>query len=327
LRGNKMKTLTMVRLLLAATLVALLAACGGGGGDTTPTTTGGSGGGGTTTVGTTTVYNFTCWNGNITSTMSLTKDNCPAANPKPSLVVTSGKDVTITFASGTTPISGTLTATVQGGTETVRLVLTPAGSVSVTGTTKYATTYTWVSDVVYANAPNQNASGTFTTGQNPVVCTPPAMRNMANVCISPPTGYMATWNSNIGAWVANLNSTLTAAQVNMLPAGCMNTTDTCWNDSIANGTIVIMQGYLPDQAWAVFKFDASGTVRYNTVPISTLDGSSRASTALISGALSIQTTNYLNSSNGMVQKFPDGVCTLFLLGTGAYYTQPATCPF
>jgi hypothetical protein len=321
-----MKTLTMVRLLLAATLVALLAACGGGGGDTTPTTTGGSGGGGTTTVGTTTVYNFTCWNGNITSTMSLSKNDCRSA-PTPTVSVTNIKDVTITFASGTTPISGTLTATVQGGTETVRLVLTPAGSVSVTGTTKYATTYTWVGDVVYANAPNQNASGTFTTGQNPVVCTPPAMRNMANVCISPPTGYTATWNSNIGAWVANLNSTLTAAQVNMLPAGCMNTTDTCWNDSIANGTIVIMEGYLPDQAWTVFKFDVGGVIYYNNVPISTIDGSSLASTALISGAGSNEPTYYLNSNTGMVKKFPSGVCTLFSLGIGVYYAQPATCPF
>lgn len=66
-------------------------------------------------------------------------------------------------------------------------------------------------------------------------CLPPTMQNSKGACMLPPapTGY--TWNNIHKAWVADIGTLVTG--INTLPATCVKIGDSCWLDSIADGTI------------------------------------------------------------------------------------------
>ena len=75
-------------------------------------------------------------------------------------------------------------------------------------------------------------SFSFTTA---AACSESSRLNAFGICIPPPatTGY--TWNSGLGAWVANVG--VKVIGTNELPAGCTFWADQCWKDSVANGTV------------------------------------------------------------------------------------------
>jgi hypothetical protein len=177
------------------TLITLLAACGGGGGGGGDAPVGVTPPAVTPPVDTPVVQNFSCWNGNITSTMALTKNNCAPVST-PVVAVGSNNYPTLTFAVGAIPTSGMVTATADTSTVVYGV---SGGTVSlVSGTVSYSTMNQFTARVVYLNAPDSVWAGTYTTSAAPDwkdVIKTKVDAGIVNGALVNPSAVIRTWTA------------------------------------------------------------------------------------------------------------------------------------
>jgi hypothetical protein len=142
-----------------------------------------------------------------------------------SLDATSITNANVTLSAGTTSVAGVASAV---GTKGFKFVPT-----SKLG---YGQAYSFSATVKDTLGKPLTVTSTFTTMV--VTCVAPAMANSLGVCMSPPAASGYTWNNVLRAWVADIGTLMVGT--NQLPAACVLVGDACWNQSIANGTIKLV---------------------------------------------------------------------------------------
>ena len=131
----------------------------------------------------------------------------------------------VTLKAGTTAITGTVSAVSTKGFKFV-----PASKLT------YGQAFSFSATVKDTLGKPLTVTSTFTTMV--VTCVAPAMANSLGVCMSPPAASGYTWNTVLRAWVADIGTLVVGT--NQLPAACVLVGDACWNQSIANGTIKLV---------------------------------------------------------------------------------------
>ena len=226
---------------LAGTL--LLASCGGGGGGTPAPTS---------VTQTVTCPNGTSKSGTGTTTTTA-NDAATAQCAGPVLVSISPTDGSTSVAADTfTSVEVTTDSTLDASTITNTNVTLKAGTAAIAGTVSavgtkgfkfvpaaklgYGQAYSFSATVKDTLGKPLTVASTFST--TAITCTAPAMANSLGVCMSPPAASGYTWNTVLRAWVADIGTLVVGT--NQLPAACVLVGDAFWNQSIANGTIKLV---------------------------------------------------------------------------------------
>jgi hypothetical protein len=230
----------------------------------------------------------------------------------------------VLFSLNGTPIAGSNAMQANGK----GFVFTPATQLA------YSSTYSWSMSVQDTLGKSLSANGTITTTAPPLVtCTLPAMRTSMNTCMSPPalTGY--TWNDIIKAWVADIGTLVVGA--NTLPDTCVSVGDACWMESIANGTIKLVNSGVQmtgmntrPVVFAFYRIGNNGSIganKYQTLAVYA-DVSAEAPFNLWSGAFPTAFQDVKGSTNGIKITIPPNGCYEFVWKGTFFGNNVATCP-
>lgn len=209
------------------------------------------------------------------------------------------------------------------------VVFTPTQQLS------YGTTYQFTASVKDTLGKALTVNSTLVTITVPATCTPPAMPNYMNVCMSPPspTGY--TWNNIIKAWVADIGTLVVGA--NTLPNACRDVGDACWNDSIANGTIklvnsgVVMTGYNTRPIlFAFFQIGNNGTLSAGNHNQKVIYGDTQAlapfNPFILDGSGGNVESEVKGTLSGIKINFPAFGCYEFVWKATFFGMNTSTCP-
>ncbi|NOT98934.1 MAG: hypothetical protein HOO97_07550 [Sideroxydans sp.] len=200
---------------------------------------------------------------------------------------------------------------------------------------EYSKTYQFTAVAKDVLGKSLTVNGTYTTIAPPPTCTFPDMLNSNNVCMSPPapTGY--TWNSVLRAWVADVGTLVVGA--NVLPNTCVLVGDTCWNDSIANGTIklvnsgVVMTGVNTRPIlFAYFQIGNNGTASAGNYNTRYIYGDAQAlspfNQQILDGSSANLTIEVKGTNVGIKSNIPPFGCYEFVWKSTFFGMNTSTCP-
>lgn len=178
-----------------------------------------------------------------------------------------------------------------------------------------------------------NSTGTACVDPAPA-CIAPAMQNSVGACMSPPLAIGYTWNNIIKAWVADIGVLVTGA--NTLPAACVTVGDTCWLNSVADGTIkfansnIVITGQ--NTRPIVFAFyrpgSGIGAGYYLTTPVyaDVVGVSTLLNQNIENGGIFDAITEVKGSTLGLKQTSPGFGCWEKVFDTGAFVNHSISCP-